>query len=760
MATVRVLAPTRTGVRATADAAGAVASPSRSDSGNGGCGVAKASLWRRSAASNPPPHGWSPVGRDPLARFWACRAHPLAARVRRASFLAGLALLVPFVVPAPAIANEPLIEQAQEIEAYARAYPKRALAELTALIPNADIASTAERRYVYALYGQSMVLAGRNAEALELADRIEAHAKATQDDLALATALLVRANVQLSAGDTAQANTLAKEVRDLAAGSADFALQHWASLYVGIAARGLGRREECLDSLQEALSFAERADNPYRRSSAMYQLSVLYLMLKQPEKAFQTAQEAFRHSEIAHSAFGMANAKMAESAALELLNDPARELAALEEALAIARTAQSKSTESKALINLADIKLRRKQFTEALDLSRRSLVLAKEFEDISLMATSKANIGFALFGLGRTQEGKRFADEALADYEATRATAEIASLLGEYGQYLERSGDYRGALALYHRERKLNDEISLTTHDKIVLEMQEKYESEKRKREIELLNRDNDLMTAEIEHRALRQRVWWLLALVFGASLVVVGVLHHKLRTTNRLLALKNRELSVQSHRDPLTSLYNRRYFQEFITEEAAHPERRHALSDADPIQALLLIDIDHFKQINDRYGHASGDAALVEISRRLREALRETDMIVRWGGEEFLVFVPATHAEKLDEIAMRIMRTVSSEPVVCQGNAIHLTASIGYAPMPLPPDATALSWERAINLVDMALYMAKVHGRNRAYGICGLRRSDDDAMAAVERDLELAWKNGIVDMHTLRGAGTQTAHV
>ena len=126
--------------------------------------------------------------------------------------------------------------------------------------------------------------------------------------------------------------------------------------------------------------------------------------------------------------------------------------------------------------------------------------------------------------------------------------------------------------------------------------------------------------------------------------------------------------------------------------------------------------------------------------------------MIVRWGGEEFLVFVPETSAEKLDEIATRIMQAIACEPIVHQGSRIRITASIGYAPMPLPPDEVALSWERAISLVDMALYMAKVHGRNRAYGIRGLRRSDDEALATIERDLEKAWENGMVDLHLQPG--------
>ncbi len=489
-------------------------------------------------------------------------------------------------------------------------------------------------------------------------------------------------------------------------------------------------------------------------------MSNLYLQLKQPQSALDASLAAYQLAETAGSTPGMVKARMAESAALEILGEPARELAAMEDALALARKSKSLVGEGLALINLADIRLRRKDFADALALSRRSLSLAADYNNVSYIATSKANIGFALFGLGRASEGKRYADEALAEYERTGATAEIASLLGEYGQYLEKAGDYRTALAFFHRERKLYEEMAGAAHQRSVLELQEKYESDKRRREIELLNRQNALNWAELENQSLRERVWWLFAVVFAIALFVTVVYYRRLRVNNGLLAQKNRELSVRSSRDPLTALYNRRYFQEFMRDAPEAPERRRPGERDTPIHALLLIDIDLFKQTNDRYGHAAGDAVLVVVARRLRDTLRETDMIVRWGGEEFLVFVPTTSADKLDEIAARVMTAIGGEPIDYHGNSIRVTASIGYAPIPLPPEDIHLPWERAVSLVDMALYMAKLHGRNCAYGIRRLRRSDDEAMSRIEHNLESAWANGMVEMHLEPGPAIDTGEV
>ena len=677
-----------------------------------------------------------------------CPRLPAAGAVLR-TCLTCVVTVAAFLLSSGAWADADLLNRALNIEVGLYGYPHRSVEDLAALAPRADSAPAPERRLIYGLYGQALVLAGNPFAAADLADRLEAKARAEQDQPSLAVALLIRSTLESSVGDAGKATALAREAQTLANGSADSFVRFWAAMALGTAARTRGQTEDALRSLEDALSLAEKAGNAYRRSSALYQLSVLQLALKNAQEALAASLSAFKDAEAANSAYAMANARIAESSVMEALDRPARELAAMEEALSIARRAHSQVAEARSLINLADIRLRRRQFAEALDVSRGALALSSSLSDPGLEAASKANMGFALLGLGRVQEGKRLTDEAVAAYERTNATADVAALLDEYGRDLEQLGDYKGALALYHRERKLNDEISLQTRQRALLEVQEKYETERRKREIELLSRENDLKTAELANHVREQRVWWTLASVFALSFVVVAVLYRKLRITNRLLGQTNAELRVQSTRDPLTSLYNRRYFQNFMNAEGMQPNRRRR--EDDMARVLLLIDIDHFKETNDRFGHALGDAVLVAIAERLKETLRETDMIARWGGEEFLVFA-TTHADRLDEITARILRAVSANPITLGDKVIRTTVSIGYLPMPLPPSEVPLPWDRALGLVDMALYMAKVNGRNRAYGIRRLARDDPEFLAAAERDLEHAWKSDLVEMHVLYG--------
>jgi diguanylate cyclase (GGDEF)-like protein len=674
----------------------------------------------------------------------------LLAGLFRWSWRTPLAALLALFAMSAASANDELVHRALEIDAALYGYPQRALLDLEGLVPRADVAPREARRFVYSLYGQAMVLAGKAPAAAELADRLEAEATKAQDLPELATARLIRSAIESSAGDAAKAAALAREARTLAKGSDDAFLQYWAALAFGTSARTRGQSEEALRALHDALSFADKAGNAYRRSSVLYQLSVLHLALKQGQESLAGSLAAYQDAKAANSIYAMANAKMAESAVMDLLQQPSRELAAMQEALALARNAHSQVAEGRALVNLSDIRLRRKQFGEALSFARQALARAQATSDARLAAASKANMGFSLLGLGRIAEGKRLTDEAVADYERTGATANIVELIDEYGSDLERVGDYQGALALYHREKTLKEEIAQETELRTLVELQEKYESEKRNREISLLNRENRLKTAELANRELEQRIWWSLAGLFALSFIVVAVLYRKLRVTNQLLGQKNAELGIQSTRDPLTGLYNRRYFQNFITAEHAGPERRRREDDR-TVRALLLIDIDRFKETNDRFGHALGDAVLVEVARRLRDSLRETDKIVRWGGEEFLVLA-TTDADRLDELATRILHRISAEPIILLDKRIRTTASVGYVPIPLPPSDIPLPWDTAIGLVDMALYMAKANGRNRAYGIRRLAHSDPETLAAAERDLEHASKAGLVEMHVVYG--------
>jgi two-component system, cell cycle response regulator len=158
---------------------------------------------------------------------------------------------------------------------------------------------------------------------------------------------------------------------------------------------------------------------------------------------------------------------------------------------------------------------------------------------------------------------------------------------------------------------------------------------------------------------------------------------------------------------DPLTGLYNRRY---------AIPQLGHLADRAaedGTVFAVMVVDLDRFKSVNDRYGHAAGDAVLVEISSRLSTNLRATDLLARIGGEEFLIVLPNTTYAEAQMAAERLCRVVKDRPVkMAGGPPLHITVSIGvaFSGEHAPTETVAAIIDRA----DQALLTAKSEGRDQ----------------------------------------------
>lgn len=219
----------------------------------------------------------------------------------------------------------------------------------------------------------------------------------------------------------------------------------------------------------------------------------------------------------------------------------------------------------------------------------------------------------------------------------------------------------------------------------------------------------------------------------------LIVLLLRRMRETQRELRSRQASLRVQSERDTLTGLANRRHFQHVMQAQAQTE------GSAGFVGSLLLVDIDHFKHVNDGHGHGVGDAVLVEVARRLGAAVREGDLVARWGGEEFIIFAPGIGAGAVDALAARVLNGIGSTDIHAGSAALRVTASIGYGRFPLAPHGVPLGWEQALNLADMALYSAKSQGRNLALGIASVTAQDGAALRAVEADFELAWQEGRV---------------
>lgn len=206
------------------------------------------------------------------------------------------------------------------------------------------------------------------------------------------------------------------------------------------------------------------------------------------------------------------------------------------------------------------------------------------------------------------------------------------------------------------------------------------------------------------------------------AMIIFVGALRSiKQYTLDTELARTNEELHEASVTDVLTGVRNRRFLTAMIDKDVQQALRFYSTGHNNQNRDLIfyLIDIDHFKLVNDQFGHQQGDALLVQVAARISSAIRYADVLIRWGGEEFLVVSRFTDRENAEILAKRVLQAIGTESFHLISGSIRRTCSIGWAVFPWSPEhPDAISYQDVIRLADRALYKAKDTGRNMAVGV------------------------------------------
>jgi len=220
----------------------------------------------------------------------------------------------------------------------------------------------------------------------------------------------------------------------------------------------------------------------------------------------------------------------------------------------------------------------------------------------------------------------------------------------------------------------------------------------------------NDLLDYDVFYRIAS---FTLLCVIFSA---VVWNFGFTVMTIDRLRA----EVAWLAERDELTDLPNRRKLNERLR-EADRQMRRGGGG-----YSLLLIDLDHFKEINDAHGHAAGDKALVHVAQTMRKLVRDDDVLARFGGDEFCLLLPGASLAAAEEVAGKLIRAVRAAPLWLAGRKLAMTLSIGVATR-----SEGASYETALANADTALYEIKAAGRN-GVGVFG--RPSSPALAARKR--------------------------
>jgi diguanylate cyclase (GGDEF)-like protein len=593
-------------------------------------------------------------------------------------------------------------------------------------------------------------------------------------------------------GQYDEATTMAGRGRDLAERADDSPGLARALNNLGVIARSRGEPGQAIVFFEQALAIERALGRPREIAGVLSNLGVAHgFDLADYDTALHYTREALRLRESLGAPEDIALSENNLGVLHARLGDRERALEHFGRALEVRRSLGVPTRIAGTLHNLGDLALDAGDRATARTRHEEALVLRRQAGDrpgqlVSLIALAQVELDDGRLAdaaqrlrdaeaIAATLEQPRermlvaLAQGRLAIRQGDWATAEARTLealaQAEHGEALEvqrqatlqlsdvqaAAGRHREALDTFRRHKALSDRIFDEERTRRLDALDRRYEAERRELELETLRRERAEQGLQLsEERTTRL---WLagaligLALVFGAFLV-----------RRRELESINRRLAELTRTDQLTGLGNRRLLEDTLQADVPLSLRRRAdgRRAADSDLVALLIDVDHFKAVNDQRGHAVGDRVLARFAAVLRATCRGSDVVVRWGGEEFLVLQRFVDRAQAAPLAARIAAAVRAEAFALDGEPpLGLTCSIGFAAFPIVPDADGGGdWRATLALADEALYLAKAR-RDAWVGV--LRRIDGGPIGERE-DVRSLLRAGAFELARSFDAGSTDA--
>jgi diguanylate cyclase (GGDEF)-like protein len=585
-----------------------------------------------------------------------------------------------------------------------------------------------------------------NLELAEKSQSEDIRTEALTDQLAL----------HLAQNQPGKARALVSQLQEALSGANLERVRYYAANTLGSFLQSEDRYEDALQAYYQAFHAIENSSHPrtaVRRIYLQGAIAGLNTVLAQYQKADELLQTAIKQAQSdaglnfmlpeLYLQLGVNYASQQQNSSAEQAN---------QQGLQWARRLNNKLSIATLLNNLGDLRLKQGQYAEAVQLFTESRQLAEQLNYSAMVLTAEFNLGYIQVLQGKQQEGlAQMAAMVAKARELQLADTELLSYVGELADAYGIAKAHADEARLLREYNVLSQNIFKTDRDQEISALQEAFSAKEKAKQIESLEQQNKLNTAELAQKQLQQRVMLLFGLVVLLATALLYLLYRKVRNANLQLRQANDQLAYNSLHDPLTGLLNRRSLHEFMQKRTEQGERRQLPTAA--TDGFILLDIDYFKHINDHHGHAAGDAVLVEIGQRLKQLTRQGDMVLRWGGEEFLIVLRNLNQTALTNFTNRALQVIGSTPVPYQNSSIPVTASAGFLTLPFAGvDETQLNWEKALKLADMALYMGKVHGRNRGYGLVALHRPYEELKAQLETDLSLPIEQGHLEITLVLG--------
>ena len=459
----------------------------------------------------------------------------------------------------------------------------------------------------------------------------------------------------------------------------------------------LGEQARALVDFLEAQRLYEAAGNTTAAESNLISIATIYRRLGEYDKAFDYLQQSMAPAQRAQDKQTLLVINLQLGFLASERGDPSAAVAPLQRALALARETGSRQSVGSALLALAQVSNSRHQYALALQQLQHAAIEFDAVSDRSNVGTLALQSAEAHAGLGQHELAAREFDMAEADVRRSSNMRYLAELYEARSRNQEALGKPAAALADLRLKMKADAALARMAKTEITTLMSYQFDTERRELENRKLAADKALKEQQLAALE-RIRNWQGVAILLGGALMLLmlGLAQRQWRRSRRLhrLALT----------DALTGVANRRHIQFTLHSAMGEARRAHR-----PLTVIML-DVDHFKHVNDRHGHHTGDRVLVDIVHACQGALRQCDRIGRMGGEEFLVVLPGSALVDGLQVAERLRANVAAWRLSDEGAELQVSISLGVAQLaPGETDMAAL-----VQRADAALYRAKDNGRNR----------------------------------------------
>lgn len=461
-----------------------------------------------------------------------------------------------------------------------------------------------------------------------------------------------------------------------------------------------GNFDSALRHQLEALDLEQRLPR-HPLVAQMYRLGTigeLYNAMNLPEQALEYVGRAQALSSDTMPATNRLQLLGVRAMALKQLGRMEEAGAALGEATRLAETDGSDFDRVRMNAFLAELLLAQGRSAQALPVVDRIAAFAEQKNSAYYRIKARLFRGQALIDLGQAESGVAMMSQANADFSAKGQMVDLLDGLNRQVAALGQERLFEQALAVAQQRQQLRARLFRSEHARAVAELGAAREAMELEHRIDTLSVENRTQDASLRNERLAKGLALAVAVLAAGVSVLLYLLIRRTRG-------ERDRLSHAVRHDPLTGAMSRYQFQQQA--DRARPAAARTTT------ALLLLDIDHFKSINDRFGHAAGDAVLQALVQRIQRTLAGQDELYRWGGEEFLLVLRGPDRAAVQATMARLVEAIESEPVAWADTALPVSVSGGAVFHPLAPHwTTPLS--DAVRWADAALYQAKGDGRRR----------------------------------------------